>query len=164
MVRRICLKRRLAWRARPLAVRVAGALGSVLCFAVMLLKLALGSARSTQTRGFCSPSCGYNSLRRAWHCGTGSDTQVYATVRDKTDAMNRLPLRSAKILLIERCHRSCDHPQTLQKTIPEAVGSTRPVRAIWQLRMRHFCCSCVAFCGRAWAQVARRARNPQDRG
>ena len=51
MVRRICLKRRLAWRARPLAVRVAaGALGSVLCFAVMLLKLALGNARCTQTR------------------------------------------------------------------------------------------------------------------
>ena len=100
------------------------------------LKLALGNARSTQTRGFCSPSRGYNSLRRAWHCGTGNDTQVYATVRDKTDAMNRLPLRSAKILLIERCHCSCDHPQTLQKTIPEAVGSTRPVRAIWQLQRR----------------------------
>ena len=106
------------------------------------------SANSSRkhTQGYAEPSfsnarasgqsCGYNSLRCAWHCGTGSDTQVYATVRDKTNAMNRLPLRSAKILLIERCHCSCDHPQTLQKTIPEAVGSTRPVRAIWQLQRR----------------------------
>ena len=62
---------------------------------------------------FCSQSCGYNSLRCAWHCGTGSDTQVYAMVPDKTSAMNRLPLRIAKIHLIECCHCSCDHPQTL---------------------------------------------------
>ena len=185
------------------------------------------SAKSSRehTQGYAEPSllkraasvasCGYNSLRCAWHCGTSSETQVYAMVPDKTNAINRLPLRNAKIILIACCHRLCDHPQTLHETIPEAVGSTRPVRAIWQLqrrsitiwrrpraahaslggaaiqdklrfctglvefaccrtalgstraedaRMRHLCCSCVAFCGRAWAQVARRARNPQDRG
>ena len=38
-------------------------------------------------------------------------------VPDKTNAINRIPLRIAKIHLISRCHCLCNHPQTLQNTI-----------------------------------------------